>query len=179
LVFKLSFFRHGYPVNGSGADCKSAAYGSVGSTPTPCKVLEGEYLMTKKWIEDYYGRPGYSKRKIKGEEPLTFPSTYGDHQGEVEVLQLLKIIEQAEIRYGEIKDVMLHMDFSPEQGHGEDREGAYVTYWIKFKRLETESEKKSREERERKDKEVTNEKETKEKEVLKRLLKKYPDVKKL
>lgn len=25
----------GYSVNGSGADCKSVAYGSVGSSPTP------------------------------------------------------------------------------------------------------------------------------------------------
>lgn len=50
----------GYSVNGSGADCKSVAYGSVGSSPTPLII----------WGRSSMGERLFCKQKVEGSSPF-------------------------------------------------------------------------------------------------------------
>lgn len=111
----------------------------------------------KIWIEDSFGRPHYGydryemvngKRKKIKEKIFTIPSTSGETQ-EVDLYAFLKVVEQAEERYGKLRNIKVCWSF---QG-GSRGVGAYhadydpgcTSFWIRFERLESDEEEAKRE----------------------------------
>ncbi len=111
----------------------------------------------KIWVEDSFGKPHYSydryeivngKRKKIKEKVFTIPSTFGESQ-EVDLYAFLKVVEQAEERYGKLRNIKVCWSFSKgSSGVGAyhaDYDPGYTSFWIKFERLESDQEEAKRE----------------------------------
>jgi len=144
--------------------------------------------MSKRWIYDHFGKPQTiyrlekmnpetgKKKKVDITERL--PSTHLNGHLGVDVFKMLKLVTKAEFLHPQgIRNIQVCWNVTPERGHGEDREGAYVEYWIEFERLETDAEEMVREHRENTELLAANsaaaEKMESEKEMYERLKAKY------
>lgn len=111
----------------------------------------------KIFVKDHFGRQGYSydryeivdgKRKKIKEEIHKIPTVEG-HRQAVDLYAFLKLVEQAEERYGELRNVMVCWSFEGGShgvgGWHKDYDPGYTIFWIEFERLETDTEQRRRE----------------------------------
>ena len=111
----------------------------------------------KMWVKDHFGKPNYGydqyeivngrRKKIK-EHIFTIPSAEGQQQ-RINLYAFLKIVEQAEQRYGELRNIEVCWSFhegSRDVGaYHADYDPGWTRFWIEFERLESDAEEVKRE----------------------------------